>query len=97
MMEERGVSDSTEAVFEFFQGFGNLYARLAAWLARRLPSERQRLPALTIVAGGACGLAAVAFHVSIVWLESLLIGRANSAHGHTWIAWTIISRPWVSN
>jgi len=75
----------------FSQGFGDLYSRLAAWLARRLPNERQRLLALTILAGGACGLAAVAFHVSIGWLESMLIDRAASAHGHSWIFWTILS------
>ena len=60
-------------------------------MGRRLPNERQRLLALTIVAGGACGLAAVAFHVSIARLESLLIDRANSAPGHSWILWTILS------
>ena len=68
-----------------------LYARLVGWLARRLPSERQRMLALTIVAGGACGLAAVAFHATIGWLEALMINRANSAHGHSWIFWTIIT------
>ena len=47
--------------------------------------------ALTIVAGGMCGLAAVAFHLSIGWLESLLIDRANAAPGHSWIFWTILS------
>jgi CIC family chloride channel protein len=47
--------------------------------------------ALTIVAGGMCGLAAVAFHLSIAWLEALLIDRANSAPGHAWIFWTILS------
>ena len=47
--------------------------------------------ALTIVAGGLCGLAAVAFHLSISWLEALLINRANAAPGHTWIFWTILS------
>jgi CIC family chloride channel protein len=75
----------------FSEGFGSVYTRSAAWLARRLPNERQRLLALTIVAGGASGLAAVAFHVSIGWLESLLINRANSAHGHSWIFWTILT------
>ena len=68
-----------------------MYARSADWLGRRLPNEQQRLLALTIVAGGACGLAAVAFHGSIGWLESLLIDRANSASGHAWILWTILS------
>ncbi len=75
----------------FAQAFGGLYARFVAWLARRLPSERQRLLALTIVAGGLCGLAAVAFHLSIGWMENLFINRANGAHGHTWIFWTILT------
>jgi len=58
---------------------------------RRLPDERRRLLAVTIVAGGLCGLAAVAFHVSIGVLESLLIDHANAARGHAWIFWTIIT------
>ena len=56
-----------------------------------MPSERQRLLAVTILAGGLCGLAAVAFHVSIMGLETLLIERANTASGHRWIWWTILS------
>lgn len=47
--------------------------------------------AFTILAGGVCGLAAVAFHLSIGWLEALMIDRANVAHGHSWIVWTILS------
>ncbi len=62
-----------------------------SWVQRRLPSERQRMLAFTILAGGVCGLAAVAFHGSIGWLEALLIDRANNAHGHSWIFWTILS------
>jgi len=38
-----------------------------------------------------CGLAAVAFHLSIGWLENLLINRTNSAPGHYWIFWTILT------
>ena len=72
-------------------GFPGLYARLYAWLLRRMPSERQRLLAVTIVAGGVCGLAAVAFHLSIMGLEALLIERANTAPGHSWVWWTILS------
>ena len=71
--------------------FPGLYARFYAWLLRRLPSERQRLLAVTILAGGICGLAAVAFHLSIKGLEALLIDRANTASGHSWIVWTIVS------
>ncbi len=68
-----------------------LYARFLAWLMRRLPGERQRLLAVTILAGGLCGLSAVAFHLSIAALETLFIDRANSAPGHSWIWWTIIT------
>ncbi len=67
------------------------YARFYAWFLRLMPSERQRLLAVTILAGGLCGLTAVAFHVSIMGLESLLIERANAASGHGWIWWTILS------
>ncbi len=67
------------------------YARFVDWLLRRLPNEQQRLLAFTILAGGVCGLAAVAFHLSIGWLESLMIDRANSAAGHAWIFWTILT------
>ena len=56
-----------------------------------MPSERQRLLAVTILAGGLCGLAAVAFHLSIMGLEVILIDRANAAPGHSWIWWTIVS------
>jgi len=47
--------------------------------------------AFTILAGGICGLAAVAFHLSIAWLEKLLIDPANNAPGHSWIFWTILT------
>lgn len=69
----------------------SLLARLVAWLTQRMANERQRLLAVTILAGGLCGLAAVAFHVTIGILENLLINRANHAPGHSWIFWTILS------
>jgi chloride channel protein, CIC family len=56
-----------------------------------MPNERQRLLVITIVAGGLCGLAAVAFHMSVAWLYGLLIDRAAAAHGHAWIWWTILT------
>ena len=55
-----------------------------------MADERQRLLAVTILAGGLCGLAAVAFHLSIAWLEALLINRANHAPGYWWVFWTIL-------
>lgn len=76
---------------KYWVGFPGLLGRFYAWLLRRMPTERQRLLAVTIVAGGLCGLAAVAFHKSIGWLEALLIDRANAAPGHSWIWWTILT------
>jgi chloride channel protein, CIC family len=71
-------------------GLLGLYTRIHAWLLRRMPTERQRLLAVTILAGGLCGLAAVAFHLSILGLEALLIDRANAAAGPSWIWWTVL-------
>ena len=68
-----------------------LYADCIAWLTRRMPSERQRLLAVTILSGGLCGLAAVAFHRTIGWVEALTIDSANRASGHSWIWWTILT------
>ncbi|MBD0373754.1 MAG: chloride channel protein, partial [Pyrinomonadaceae bacterium] len=58
---------------------------------RVLPSERQRVFALTILTGVLCGLAAVAFHLSIRFAEGRLIDRAMTASGHSWIWWTILT------
>jgi chloride channel protein, CIC family len=75
----------------YWLGLSALNSRFLAWLMRRMPSERQRLLAVTILAGGLCGLAAVAFHLSIASLEALFIDRANAAPGHSWIWWTILT------
>ena len=72
-------------------GIEGLFTRFFAWLRGRLPNERQRLLALTIVAGGLCGLAAVAFHVTCFWLYATLIDRATAAPGRSWIWWTILT------
>jgi chloride channel protein, CIC family len=71
-------------------GLPGLYSRFYAWILRRVPNERQRLLGVTILAGGLCGVAAVAFHKTLMWAESMLIVRANSAPGHSWIGWTIL-------
>ena len=65
--------------------------KLFALLLRLVPTERQRLLVLTIFSGGLCGLAAVAFHVSIDKASFLLIDRAASAPHHLWIYLTILS------
>jgi len=73
-------------------------ARLKLWqvaalrVVRRLaPTESQRLFVMTLIIGGACGLAAVAFHFAIAFFERLLIQPALAAPGHTWMAWAILS------
>jgi CIC family chloride channel protein len=76
---------------KYWVGFEGLLTRFFAWLAQRVPNERQRLLAITVVAGGVCGLSAVAFHVSVARLYSLLIDRASAAPGHAWIWWTILT------
>jgi len=75
----------------YWIGLRGLCAQFYGWLLRRMPTERQRLLAVTILAGGLCGLAAVAFHLSIMGLEALFIDRANAASGHSWIWWTVLS------
>ena len=72
-------------------GIKGLFARFFAWLARRMPNERQRLLAITIVAGGLGGLSAVAFHIGVTRLYGFLIDRAASASGHSWIWLTILT------
>src|SRR5258705_10101138 len=58
---------------------------------RLAPSENQRVFALTIIVGAICGLAAVAFHLSIIKAEHLMIDRAMAAQGHSWVYWTILT------
>jgi CIC family chloride channel protein len=71
-----------------------LYRRAyEAWLRARLrlvPTERQRLFGLTIAIGGACGLAAVAFHLSIEYVTNQTIDRAVTSPGDSWIYLTLI-------
>ena len=77
-------------VARFFIPFREFRERAGALLTRIVPTERQRLLALTILSGGLCGLAAVAFHISIDKASALLIDRATAASGNTWIYLTIL-------
>jgi CIC family chloride channel protein len=56
---------------------------------RFAPTEAQRLFFLTILIGVVCGLAAVAFHVSITLASHALIDQAMNAPGRSWIGWTV--------
>jgi CIC family chloride channel protein len=53
---------------------------------RVLPSESQRVFALTLIVGAACGLVAVAFHLSIIWAEEWLIDPALHSSNYGWLA-----------
>ena len=85
------LTSKTTSKSSYWVGFPALYSSFYAWIVRRMPNERQRLLAVTILAGGLCGLAAVTFHLSIGWAEALMINRANAAAGHSWIWWTILT------
>jgi chloride channel protein, CIC family len=81
----------SQALLEFWKP-GSEQIKIAAlqWLLRLAPSERQRVFALTLPVGALCGLAAVAFHLTIRIAEGLLIDRALSASGSTWMLWTLV-------
>ena len=68
----------------------DLSGALGRALGRAVPNERQRLFALTVVIGGACGLAAVAFHQLIDLVSRFAIDPALAAPGHSWIGWTLL-------
>jgi CIC family chloride channel protein len=52
---------------------------------RITPSESQRLFLLTLVVGAVCGVVAVAFHVTILAAERLMIDRAHDSAGWPWM------------
>jgi len=74
-------------------GLLNNFNRFRSWALRFelrvAPTESQRLFALTLVIGVVCGLAAVFFHFSIRFAESLLFDRAITAPGNLWIVWGV--------
>ena len=64
---------------------------LGDWQGLRVSiTERHKLFALTGIIGGFCGLAAVAFHLTINLVTRLAIDPAMRAPGHAWILLTLI-------
>lgn len=57
---------------------------------RLVPSENQRVFGLTLIIGVVCGLAAVAFHLTIRFAEEHLIELALVASGYSWMWLTIL-------
>jgi len=45
---------------------------------------------MTLIIGGACGLAAVGFHFAIAFFERQLIQRALTAPGNSWMLWALL-------
>ncbi len=66
------------------------WGTLGRLLRRAVPNGRQQLFTLTVVIGGACGLAAVAFHQLIELVSRLAIDPALAAPGRSWIGWTLL-------
>ena len=80
-----------EAVLPELFNFDLLRKRIDVLFVRFVPTERQRLLALTILSGAVCGLVAVSFHQAITKGEALLIERAIAAPRLTWIYWCILT------
>ena len=55
-----------------------------------LPNESQRVFIITLIVGAVCGIAAVAFHLSILLAESFLIDPAMEASNGNWVWLTIL-------
>ncbi len=71
--------------------FNLLRLQLLRFEFRIAPTEQQRLFILTLLIGVVCGLAAVAFHLAIAFLEHRLIARAMDDKSGYWAVWTILS------
>ena len=71
--------------------FELLRLRLLRFEFRIAPTEQQRLFILTLLIGVVCGLAAVAFHLSIIFFERQLVARAMDTRSVYWPLWTILT------
>jgi chloride channel protein, CIC family len=80
----------TRQIRKLTRRWRSLKLTLLRLFLRLVPSESHRVFAVALVAGALCGLAAVSFHLFIIWTESKLIDRAFTATGKTWIWWTIL-------
>ena len=80
----------TKQPHKWTRSWRDLNLTLLRLFLRLVPAETHRVFAVALVAGGLCGLAAVSFHLAIIWAESRLIERAFTAAGRTWIWWTIL-------
>src|ERR1043165_8352792 len=80
----------TELPRKWSERWRNLNFALLRLSLRLVPSESHRVFAVALVAGALCGLAAVSFHLAIIWAEGKLIDRALTGSGRTWVTWTIL-------
>ena len=85
-MSSPGLSRKARVYWRFFRPHRKRTKLLFLRAFIRLtPSESQRLFLLTLVVGALCGLVAVAFHLSILAAEELLIGRAAASNSWMWL------------
>ena len=76
----------------YWAGIEGSVCAFFCWLARRMPNERQRLLAITIVAGGVVRAGRGGLSLQLAsGCTRLLIDRATAAPGHRWIWWTILT------
>lgn len=65
--------------------------RLVRYSIRLAPTETQRTFGVTLLAGAACGVLAVAFHAAILAADRLLIGSVQRAASPWWIVLTVLT------
>lgn len=80
----------TSQIRKLTRRWRSLNLTLLRLFLRLVPSESHRVFAVALVAGALCGLAAVSFHLSIIWTENKLIDSAFTATGKAWVWWTIL-------
>jgi chloride channel protein, CIC family len=84
----RTITGVNRALRSTWASLGDTLVRYSVRLA---PGETQRTFAVTLLAGAACGVTAVAFHAAILAADQLLIGNAQRAPGSWWIALTLLT------
>jgi CIC family chloride channel protein len=83
----RTITGVNRALRSSWARLNNLLVRYSIRLA---PTETQRTFGVTLIAGAACGVLAVAFHAAILAADRLLIGSAQRATSPWWIVLTLL-------
>ncbi len=86
MLSNPPARDALRSIVSYLRPLGTRALQRFLSLA---PTERHRLFVLTVVIGGVCGLAAVAFHSAIRWSSRMFLERTMAAPDHTWVLWAL--------